>query len=778
MQSNLVIVESPHKAETIEKFLGSDYKVMSSYGHIRDLKKKSYGIDADTFEPLYEIPSDKQKVVKDLREAAIKAKMVWLASDEDREGEAISWHLFQVLGLRPDTTKRIVFHEITKDAILNAIKNPRDIDRNLVDAQQARRVLDRIVGFKLSPILWKKIKPALSAGRVQSAVVRLIVEREREIKDFESNPSYRVVAQFHVPGSDTVFKAEMRNRLSSKEQALAFLELCKNAEFKVSGVQTKPFTKCPPAPFTTSTLQQEAARKYGYSVMQTMLLAQHLYESGYITYMRTDSVVLSQLCLGACKTEISGTLGDEYVKIRKFTQKSKGAQEAHEAIRPTFMSNRTIPGNTAEQHLYELIWKRTLASQMAEAELEKTTIQISSKSFTEEFVATGEIVRFDGFLKIYKESSADDSLDESSNSVLLPKLKKGSVLKFSQIDATERFAQHPPRYNEAALVHKLEELGIGRPSTYAPIINTVQQREYVVRENIAGVEHNLNQLLLGSDGTLQDNMLKEVIGSEKAKLVPTDTGTVVNNFLEQYFFQIIDYNFTAKVEKDFDDIARGTKKWKKVIESFYAGFEPRVEEISALKNEHKIGEHLLGTDPVSGKPVSAKIGRFGPIVQIGSADDADKPRFAQMKKGQSIESITLEEALELFRLPRTLGLYQDSEVVVNDGRFGPYIRFDGKFVSVPKDIDPLSISLEQAIGLIEAKREVERNNLINSFELDGQPLQILNGRFGPYISYKGSNYKIPKDQNPSELTQEACQSIVSQAPAAKSKKYSRSKSKA
>lgn len=775
MQSNLVIVESPHKAETIEKFLGSDYKVMSSYGHIRDLKKKSCGIDAETFEPLYEIPSDKQKVVRDLREAAVKAKMVWLASDEDREGEAISWHLFKVLGLRPDITKRIVFHEITKDAILNAIKNPRDIDNNLVDAQQARRVLDRIVGFKLSPILWKKIKPSLSAGRVQSAVVRLIVEREREIKDFESTPSYRVVAQFRIPGSDTVFKAEMKNRLTSKEQALAFLEQCKNAEFKVSGVQTKPFTKCPPAPFTTSTLQQEAARKYGYSVMQTMLLAQHLYESGYITYMRTDSVVLSQLCLGACKTEITSTLGSEYVKLRKFTQKSKGAQEAHEAIRPTFMSNRTIPGNTPEQHLYDLIWKRTLASQMAEAELEKTTITISSKSFQEEFVATGEVVSFDGFLKIYKESVSDDSQDESTNSVMLPKLKKGSVLEFSQIDATQRFAQHPPRYNEAALVHKLEELGIGRPSTYAPIINTVQQREYVVRENVAGVEHKINQLLLDSDGTLQDNMLKEVIGSEKAKLIPTDTGIVVNNFLEQYFYQIIDYNFTAKVEKDFDDIARGSKKWKKVIESFYADFEPRVEQISALKNEHKIGEHLLGTDPVSGKTVSAKIGRFGPIVQIGSAEDEEKPRFAQMKKGQSIESITLEEALELFKLPRTLGEYQDSEIIVNDGRFGPYIRFESKFISVPKDMDPMSITLEQAVSLIEAKREVDKNNLIKSFELDGHTLQILNGRFGPYISYNGSNYKIPKDQDPAALTEEQCQSIVSQTPATKQKKYSRSK---
>ncbi len=775
MQSNLVIVESPAKAKTIEKFLGSDYKVMSSYGHIRDLKKKSYGIDSKTFDPLYEIPTDKQKVVKELKDAAAKANMVWLASDEDREGEAISWHLFEVLGLKPETTKRIVFHEITKDAILNAIKNPRDIDRNLVDAQQARRVLDRIVGFKLSPILWKKIKPALSAGRVQSAVVRLVVEREREIRDFKSKPTYRVVAQFTVPGSKTVFKAELRNRLASKKLALAFFEKCKNAEFKVGDVQTKPFAKVPSAPFTTSTLQQEAARHYGYSVMQTMLLAQHLYESGFITYMRTDSVVLSQLCLNSCKEVITDTIGGEYVKLRKFNQKSKGAQEAHEAIRPTYMSNQTIPGNTAEQHLYDLIWKRTLASQMADAQIEKTTIQISGSNFSEEFVATGEVVRFDGFLRIYKETASDDVVDEMDTTVTLPQLSVGQILNCQRIDATERFSQHPPRYNEAALVHKLEELGIGRPSTYAPIINTVQQREYVIRENVAGTEHEFNQLVLNADGSVSDNQCTEIIGNEKAKLIPTDTGIVVNDFLQQYFDRIIDYNFTADVEKDFDEVARGAKKWKDVIESFYSDFEPRIEEISALKKEHKVGEHLLGTDPVSGKPVSAKIGRFGPIVQIGSADDADKPRFAQMKKGQSIESITLEEALELFRLPRTLGQYQDCDVVVNDGRFGPYIRFNGKFISIPKDMDVMNVSLEQAIELIDAKHQAELNNIIKSFQYEGETLQVLNGRFGPYISYKGSNYKIPKDQNPSELTQDACQSIVSQAPAAKSKKYSRSK---
>ena len=693
MQKNLVIVESPAKAKTIEKFLGSDYKVMSSYGHICDLKKKDLSINIDTFEPIYEIPSDKKKVVSELKEAAKKAEMVWLASDEDREGEAISWHLFETLGLKPEKTKRIVFHEITKNAILHAIETPRDIDTNLVYAQQARRVLDRIVGFKLSPILWRKVKPSLSAGRVQSVAVRLIVEREREIKEFVPEASYKVVAIFrlNIDGTPHDVRADYSGRFKTKEEAKSFLEKCRNAQFKVSEISTKPIRKIPAPPFTTSTLQQEATRKFGFTVMQTMMLAQRLYESGKITYMRTDSVNLSTLCLDSCKKAISESMGDEYVKTRQYTQKAKGAQEAHEAIRPTYMDNQSIDGTAPEKRLYELIWKRTIASQMADAEIEKTTVSIVAPKIDGEFNVSGEMVKFDGFLKVYRETRDDDAA-ESQESQGLPEFKKGQSLEFSQISAYERFTQHPQRFNEAALVHKMEELGIGRPSTYAPTIGTIQQREYVLREDIEGSKRECDMLRL-ENGSIKEQTVTEVYGSEKSKLVPTDIGMVVNDFLIEYFPDIMNYNFTAQVEKEFDDIAEGDKQWKNVISTFYDKFNPSVNNAMSIKNEHKVGERILGTDPISGKPVSVKIGRYGPIVQIGSAEDEDKPRFAQMKKGQTIETITLDEALELFRLPRTLGEFEGNPVSVGTGRFGPYIRHDKFYVSLSGVADPLTITL-------------------------------------------------------------------------------------
>ena len=759
MQKNLVIVESPAKAKTIEKFLGTDYKVMSSYGHICDLKKKDLSIDINTFEPIYEIPSDKKKVVSELKEAASKAQMVWLASDEDREGEAISWHLFETLGLKPDKTKRIVFHEITKNAILHAIETPRDIDTNLVYAQQARRVLDRIVGFKLSPILWRKVKPALSAGRVQSVAVRLIVEREREIKDFVPEASYRVVAIFklNIDGSVQDVRADYSERFKTKKEAYAFLEKCKGVDFKVADIQTKPLKKLPAAPFTTSTMQQEATRKFGFTVMQTMMLAQRLYESGKITYMRTDSVNLSTLCIDSCRKVISESMGDEYVKSRQYTQKAKGAQEAHEAIRPTYMDNQTIDGTAPEKRLYELIWKRTIASQMADAELEKTTVVITSPKLDGEFTVSGETVKFDGFLRVYRESRDDDST-ESQEVQGLPEFKKGQPLEFSQISAYERFTQHPQRFNEAALVHKMEELGIGRPSTYAPTIGTIQQREYVLREDIEGSKRECNMLRL-ENGDIKEQVITEVYGTEKSKLVPTDIGMVVNDFLIEYFPDIMNYNFTAQVEKEFDDIADGDKQWKSVISDFYDRFSPAVNSAMTLKNEHKVGERILGTDPISGKPVSVKIGRYGPIVQIGSAEDDDKPRFAQMKKGQTIETITLDEALELFRLPRTLGEFEGSEVSVGTGRFGPYIRHDKFYVSLNGVADPLTITLDEAVKLIVNKRESESKKVLKSFP--GNPeMEVMNGRYGAYIAYQGSNYKIPKNMDPSTLTEEECQDII------------------
>ena len=760
MQKNLVIVESPAKAKTIEKFLGADYKVMSSYGHICDLKKKDLSINIDTFEPIYEIPSDKKKVVSELKEAAKKAEMVWLASDEDREGEAISWHLFETLGLKPEKTKRIVFHEITKNAILHAIETPRDIDTNLVYAQQARRVLDRIVGFKLSPILWRKVKPALSAGRVQSVAVRLIVEREREIKDFVPEASYRVVAIFRLEGANGQVqdvRADYSERFKTKKEAYAFLEKCKGADFKVKDITTKPLKKLPAPPFTTSTMQQEATRKFGFTVMQTMMLAQRLYESGKITYMRTDSVNLSTLCIDSCRKAITESMGEEYVKSRQYTQKAKGAQEAHEAIRPTYMDSQTIDGTAPEKRLYELIWKRTIASQMADAELEKTTVSITSPKISGEFTVTGETVKFDGFLRVYRESRDDDAND-SQETQGLPEFKKGQALEFSQISAYERFTQHPQRFNEAALVHKMEELGIGRPSTYAPTIGTIQQREYVLREDIEGTKRECDMLRL-ENGEIKEQTITEVYGTEKSKLVPTDIGMVVNDFLIDYFPDIMNYNFTAQVEKEFDDIADGDKQWKSVISTFYDKFSPAVNNAMTLKNEHKVGERILGNDPISGKPVSVKIGRYGPIVQIGSAEDDDKPRFAQMKKGQTIETITLDEALELFRLPRTLGEFEGFEVTIGTGRFGPYIRHDKFYVSLTGVADPLTITFEEAVHLIQSKRESESKKVLKSFP-NNPEMEVMNGRYGAYIAYQGSNYKIPRNMDPTTLTEEECQDII------------------
>ena len=764
MQKNLVIVESPAKAKTIEKFLGKDYKVMSSFGHIRDLKKKDFSIDTTTFAPTYEIPADKKKVVEDLRKAASGAETIWLASDEDREGEAISWHLYEVLGLTPGNTKRIVFHEITKDAILNAIQTPRDIDINLVNAQQARRVLDRIVGFKLSPVLWKKVKPSLSAGRVQSVAVRLIVEREREIATFQSEASYRVVAVFLVPdteGNTIELKAELSTRFKEKAEAEAFLNSCKEATFTIEGVETEPFKKSPAAPFTTSTLQQEAARKLGFSVSQTMTIAQRLYESGQITYMRTDSTNLSALCLGASKKVITENMGDEYHKTRNFKTKSKGAQEAHEAIRPTYMDRQTIDGSSAERRLYELIWKRTLASQMADALIEKTTVSISKSDSPYTFTAIGEVVAFDGFLRVYRESIDDDAPDDKQGGNMLPPLHRGQQLQYSEIQATERYTQAPRRYNEASLVHKLEELGIGRPSTYAPTISTIQNRDYVTKEDCSGKERTINVLKL-KNGKLTDKQTNETYGKEKARLLPTDIGTVVNDFLIQYFPQVLDYNFTASIEKEFDEVAEGEKPWDGVIADFYQEFSPLIDRSINEKQERKVGERVLGTDPASGRQVSVKIGRFGPVVQIGVASDTEKPRFAQLQKGQSIDTITLDEALGLFALPRTLGEYENEPIVVNVGRFGPYVQLGKQYVSLPAGTDPMIVTLGECIELIEKKRQFEQQRQIKTFA-ENPDVEILNGRYGPYIAMGGKNYKIPTGTVPTTLDLATCMAIIEKA---------------
>ena len=767
MAKNLVIVESPAKAKTIEKFLGKDFEVLSSYGHIRDLKKKDFSVDIEhNYKPIYEIPADKKKLVETLKQEADKADMVWLASDEDREGEAIAWHLFEVLKLKPEKTKRIVFHEITKDAILHAIENPRDIDLNRVDAQQARRVLDRIVGFELSPVLWKKVKPALSAGRVQSVAVRLIVEREREISAFKPEAAYRVIGEFLLPGGE-LLKAELSQRLKTEDEAKALLEACKTAQFSIGDVTVKPAKKSPAAPFTTSTLQQEAARKLGFSVAQTMMVAQRLYEAGHITYMRTDSVNLSSLAINTTKDEIVKTLGERYLHIRNYHTHTKGAQEAHEAIRPTYISHHEINASSQEKRLYELIWKRTIASQMSDAELEKTTATISVSGRKEHFVAVGEVLKFDGFLKVYMESTDDES-DAEGNDKMLPALAKGDVLALSSVTATERFSQAPARYTEASLVRKLEELGIGRPSTYAPTISTIQQREYVEKGDRKGTERKYRMLTL-HDGKIESGEKTELTGADKGKLLPTDIGVVVNDFLMEYFPEILNYNFTANVEQQFDDIAEGKTVWNDEIDHFYKLFHPVVESALALRLEHKVGERVLGTDPKSGRPVSVKIGRFGPLVQIGTPEDAEKPLFASLLKGQSMSTITLEEALKLFDLPRTLGDFEGKTVVVGIGRFGPYIRHDGKYVSLPKEFTPQGVSLEDAIMLIQQKREQESQRLIKKFDEDDE-LELLNGRFGPYIAYKKKNYKLPKGSEPALLTFADCMKIVEDADKAPAKK--------
>ncbi|MGW8317340.1 MAG: type I DNA topoisomerase, partial [Bacteroidales bacterium] len=707
MIENLVIVESPAKAKTIERFLGKDYTVKSSFGHIRDLAKKNLGIDIDgEYAPQYIVPTDKKKIVRELKELAKKARTVWLATDEDREGEAIAWHLFEELGLNKEHTRRIVFHEITRDAIVHALEHPRFIDLNLVNAQQARRVLDRLVGFELSPLLWKKVKPALSAGRVQSVAVKLIVEKEREIQQFVPRKYFRVTAVFTVPDGKTEsgeLKAELSRRFDTLEEARDFLSRCKESEFLVEKVETKPLTKSPAPPFTTSTLQQEASRKLGFSVNQTMSVAQRLYESGKITYMRTDSVNLSKLAIGTAAKQIRGTYGEEYLKSRNFSTKTKGAQEAHEAIRPTYMDQPTIEGNRAEQRLYELIWKRTLASQMSPARLEKTTITISISGAPEQFLATGEVLKFEGFLKVYIESTDDEQEEEAKG--LLPPVRVKDRLDRKWVEAIEKTTLQPPRYTEASLVKKMEELGIGRPSTYAPTISTIQQREYIVKEDRKGSLRELTRLQLKGTGITEDT-ITEKYGFEKNKLSPTDIGIIVNDFLEQYFQGIMNYNFTASVEKEFDEIAMGQLNWPKMIDSFYRPFHSTVDSTTQTSERSK-GERVLGEDPETGKPVSVKIGRFGPIAQIGEASDEEKPRFASLLKGQSLETITLEEALTLFRLPREIGRFEDEEVVAGVGRYGPYIRHKGKFYSLGRSDDPHSIQLDRAIELIGEKRQQE-----------------------------------------------------------------------
>lgn len=772
MHENLVIVESPAKAKTIEKFLGKDYKVMSSFGHIRDLKKKTLSINEKTMEPDYEIPEEKRKLVSELKKQVKEAQRVWLASDEDREGEAISWHLCEVLGLDKDNTNRIVFHEITPNAILDAIEHPRHLDMNLVNAQQARRVLDRLVGFKLSPVLWRKVKPALSAGRVQSVAVRLIVEREREIQAFVSEPYYRVSAVFTVPqaeGHIAEVKAELDKRFATREEAVAFLERCRKAQFTVGSVSKKPLKRMPAPPFTTSTLQQEAARKLGYTVTQTMMVAQHLYENGRITYMRTDSVNLSKLALAASRDAITQLWGAEYSHTRNFHTHSKGAQEAHEAIRPTYISEQTIEGTVQERRLYDLIWKRTVASQMAESEIEKTVVTIDIDGQEEKFIADGEVVTFDGFLKVYHESTDDENQDnEGSNT--LPALSAGDLLERKSITSTEKYSQGPVRYTEASLVKKLEELGIGRPSTYAPTISTIQQREYVVKGDKAGEERQYVTDTLSANRIVSKTRT-EVAGKEKGKLLPTDIGTVVNDFLMEHFPEIMDYNFTARVESQFDQIAEGHEEWTSMMHNFDHDFEPTVRKVMNARSEHKAGERELGVDPLSHRPVFVKIGRFGPVVQIGSADDEVKPRFAQLPSGKSIETITLDEALELFRLPRNIGEYEGDIVTIGSGRFGPYVQHGGKYVSLPKEMDPMTVTLADAIKLIAEKREQERQRHIKSFEEDST-MQVLNGRFGPYITCDGKNYRLPKSlhERAAQLTYAECKEIVDKAPEPKARR--------
>ncbi len=766
MAKNLVIVESPAKAKTIEKFLGKDYVVKSSYGHVMDLAKKDFGVDIEKgFIPNYEISADKKKLVADLKKEAKGAEMVWLASDEDREGEAIAWHLFNALSLKKENTRRIVFHEITKPAIIHAIENPRDIDINLVNAQQARRVLDRLVGYEISPVLWRKVKPSLSAGRVQSVAVRLIVEKENEIKEFVSTSAYRITAKFFVNGNDAILEAELPTRFNTKAEAKAFLETCMGAIYNVIDIEKKPGSRTPAPPFTTSTLQQEASRKLGYGVTKTMTLAQKLYEEGYITYMRTDSVNLSDMALAKARDVIKETYGEQYSKTRKFTTKTKGAQEAHEAIRPTYLENSSISAENGMQRLYDLIWKRTIASQMTEAKIEKTTISISISKSPEIMKVDGEVVTFDGFLKVYMESRDDENEQETQG--LLPPVKNGQELKLDHMLAQERYTKYAPRYSEASLVKKLEELGIGRPSTYAPTISTIQKREYVVKEDRDGWNRDYNELRLKND-KIAEAVKTEIAGAIKNKLLPTDIGVLVNKFLTEHFKDIVDFQFTATVEKEFDSIAEGKKEWNKMIGTFYKPFKAQVE--TTLENaDREKGEKLLGVDPKTGKNVYARIGRFGPMIQIGEAEDEEKPRFASLKKGQSISEITLEEALDLFQFPIKLGDWDGKSVTVAIGRFGPYVSHNKVFASIPKEEDPASVDFDRAVQLLEEKTKKDAEKFIKSFD-ENKEVEILNGRWGPYIKYKKNNYKIPKTTDVQTLSLTECMDLISKQDKVKKKK--------
>ena len=754
MTKNLVIVESPAKAKTIEGFLGKDFTVKSSFGHIRDLVKKGFGVDIENnFTPTYEVQPDKEKVIAELKKLSKGADMVWLASDEDREGEAISWHLYETLNLNKSKTKRIVFHEITKPAIIKAIENPREIDINLVNAQQARRVLDRLVGFELSPILWRKVRPSLSAGRVQSVAVRLIVEREREIQKFVSTSAFKISALFKV-GSG-LLKAELDKRFNTEAEAKAFLEKCKTSDFTIESLETKPAKRSPAAPFTTSTLQQEAARKLGFSVAQTMQVAQRLYEAGKITYMRTDSVNLSETAMEQANKAIHQNYGAKYYNPRKYKNKSKGAQEAHEAIRPTYIDRSVIEGERNEQRLYDLIWKRTIASQMSDAELEKTTAKVKVSGTSELFVAQGEVLKFDGFLKVYMEGSDDDETDEE-NSSMLPPMKVGEKLESQEISAIQRFTHHPARYTEASLVKKLEELGIGRPSTYAPTISTVQKRNYVEKTDREGATRQFVQLSL-INKSIKKDIKSENTGAEKSKLFPTDIGMVVNDFLLQYFPTILDFNFTAKVEEEFDEIAEGNLDWQKMLKDFYKPFHKTVETTTE-NSERASGERVLGIDPVSGKPVSVRIGRFGPLAQIGETTEGseEKPRFASLRKNQSIETITLEDALDLFKLPLNLGTYEGKEVVIGVGRFGPYIKLDDTFISIPRTIDPLSLDMDGAIEIINEKKLADAPVA----KYKGKPVTKGKGRFGPFIKYEGLFINVPRAYDFDNLSQNDINELI------------------
>jgi DNA topoisomerase I len=775
MAKNLVIVESPAKAKTIEGFLGKEFVVKSSFGHVRDLNKKNLSIDIENgFIPNYEIPPDKTKAVDELKKAAKAADIIWLASDEDREGEAIAWHLSEALKLDPKKTKRIVFHEITKTAIQEAIKNPRSIDIHLVDAQQARRVLDRLVGYELSPLLWKKVRPALSAGRVQSVAVRLIVERENEIREFKVVSYYKITAGFEVEKDDKthILKAEIPAKFSTKKEATDFLNKCKTANFSIEDIKTVPAKKSPAPPFTTSTLQQEASRKLSFSVAKTMLIAQQLYEAGKITYMRTDSVNLSGLALSMAKEEITSAYGEKYVKTRNYTTKTKGAQEAHEAIRPTYMNAQTIKGTNDQKRLYDLIWKRTIASQMSDAQLEKTNVTIKDPGIKEAFMANGEVLVFDGFLKVYLESSDDE--DDDAQKGVLPPLAVGQKLNAHEILATEKFTQHLPRYTEASLVKKLEELGIGRPSTYAPIISTIQKRQYVVLENREGIKRDYSVLTLKGK-KLSEETKSESTGSEKSKLFPTDIGSLVNNFLVEYFINILDYNFTASVEKKFDEVADGKIVWNDMISEFYGPFHKQVAETQE-KSKKVSGEKLLGKDPVSGKNVFVKIGRYGPMVQIGDTDSEEKPKFAGLLKDQSIDTITLDEALTLFSFPRKLGTFENEEVLVSIGRFGPYVKFGASFYSLKKTDNPLDVTLDRAIEVMKEKIELEKNKLIKAFD-ENPDVKVLNGRWGPYISIAKENYKIPKGVEPASLSLDDCLKIAEESPVKQNGKFKKSRKK-